>query len=84
MIRLHAEDLCQSMGKKEKYEEYGEPSAQDVARLIRDSAETPLQASQNVTHFVEAVIFNTVRPWTKCREIGTSRSVTFALAYCLL
>lgn len=60
LVRLHAEDLCQATGVVGKYEEYGGPSARSLATLLRESAATPRQAKDNVTAFVDAVIFNAV------------------------
>lgn len=60
LVRLHQEDLCQALGVREKYEEYGGPGAARIIRLLRDAAATPGEASRNVTGFVHGLVFNTV------------------------
>lgn len=58
--RRHQEDLCQALGVREKYEEYGGPSALDVITLLRDASATPRQARANVDRFVDGLLYNTV------------------------
>lgn len=60
LVRTHAEDVCQALGVREKYEELGGPSAATVARFLRDAAETAREARANVAGFVDAVVLNTV------------------------
>ncbi|GAB3161365.1 type II toxin-antitoxin system HipA family toxin [Myceligenerans halotolerans] len=60
VVRLHQEDLCQALGKPEKYEESGGPSAADIIRFLRAQAESPRQARASVERFVDGLIFNTV------------------------
>jgi len=58
--RRHAEDLCQALGVREKYEELGGPDVRTVARFLAESAATPRQAASNVERFADAVVLNTV------------------------
>ena len=58
--RLHQEDLCQALGNPQKYQEYGGPSAADIAQLLRDQSVTAAQARANVDRFVDGLILNTV------------------------
>lgn len=58
--RRHQEDLCQALGTRAKYEEYGGPSAADIVRLLRDASPTPVSARANVTRFLDGLILNTV------------------------
>lgn len=58
--RLHQEDLCQASGQAQKYEDQGGPSAVNLIELLRDSAHTSAQARDNVSLFVDGLIFNTV------------------------
>ena len=60
LVRTHAEDVCQALGVREKYEELGGPAAATVARFLRDAAETAREARANVAGFVDAVVLNTV------------------------
>lgn len=38
MLRVHAEDLCQSLGNQTTYERYGGPTAREVVDLLRRHA----------------------------------------------
>lgn len=58
--RHHQEDLCQALGTRAKYEEYGGPSAVDVVRLLREASPTAAAARANVSRFLDGLIFNTV------------------------
>lgn len=60
LVRLHQEDLCQSLGVAEKYEELGGPTATDLIRLLRDRSRTAAEAEVNVERFVDALVLNTV------------------------
>ncbi len=58
--RLHQEDLCQALGTRAKYEEYGGPSAARICRLLRDASSTPRAARANVWAFLDGFVLNTV------------------------
>jgi serine/threonine-protein kinase HipA len=60
VVRTHQEDVCQALGIRQKYEEYGGPSAPAIIRLLRESAATAQQGRSNVNDFVDGLIFNTV------------------------
>lgn len=58
--RRHQEDVCQALGTSAKYEEYGGPSAADVARVLWDMSPTAAKAKANVDRFLDGLIYNTV------------------------
>ncbi len=58
--RLHQEDVCQALGTSRKYEEYGGPSAADIAQLLRDVSPTAAKARANVERFLDGLIYNTI------------------------
>jgi serine/threonine-protein kinase HipA len=60
LVRLHQEDMCQALGRSEKYEEHGGPTAAEILRLLRESAPTPRDATENVRRFVDGLLFNTL------------------------
>lgn len=60
LVRLHQEDMCQALGRSEKYEEHGGPTAAEILRLLRESAPTPGEAVENVRRFVDGFVFNAV------------------------
>lgn len=60
VVRTHQEDVCQALGIRHKYEEYGGPSASAIIRLLRESAATAQQGRDNVNDFVDGLLFNTV------------------------
>lgn len=57
--RLHAEDLCQALGRApgEKYQHEGGPSPADVAALLRRHMPEPVAAT-DVGSFCDALAFN--------------------------
>ncbi|MFD2768719.1 HipA domain-containing protein [Cellulomonas phragmiteti] len=60
LVRRHQEDLCQSLGTAEKYQEYGGPGAGDIIRLLRERSATASTARSNVQRFVDGLVFNSV------------------------
>jgi serine/threonine-protein kinase HipA len=58
-IRVHQEDMCQALGvpPERKYQNQGGPSAAQVAALIR-SVVSPQRMQEDLTRFVDAMIFN--------------------------
>lgn len=60
IVRLHQEDLCQALGRDEKYESGGGPSALEIIRMLREVSETAGAARRNVERFVDGLIYNTV------------------------
>lgn len=67
IIRLHQEDMCQAMSihPERKYQNDGGPAADDILRLIRDSASDPTRrgmdpsgALEDAWFFIDALIFN--------------------------
>ncbi|WP_425955804.1 HipA domain-containing protein [Xylanimonas sp. McL0601] len=60
VARLHQEDMCQVLGRWQKYEEFGGPSALDVATALRDFAPTAASGERDVAVFVDDLIYNTV------------------------
>jgi serine/threonine-protein kinase HipA len=59
LVRIHQEDICQALGvmPEDKYEADGGPSAERIARLLREQIGEP-QAGHAVRQFVDALIFN--------------------------
>lgn len=57
VLRLHQEDLCQSLGLPPhlKYQQEGGPSAADVIDCIRSWSTTPVL---DLTHFLDLLVFN--------------------------
>lgn len=58
LVRSHQEDLCQSLGVREKYEDLGGPTASRIIRLLRDESRDRAAAEANVAAFVDALVFN--------------------------
>lgn len=58
--RLHAEDLCQALGSREKYEEYGGPGAAAVVELLRAQSSTRAAERFSIAAFVDLLIFSTL------------------------
>ncbi|MFI7708203.1 type II toxin-antitoxin system HipA family toxin [Nonomuraea sp. NPDC049480] len=58
-VRVHQEDLCQSLGihPVHKYQSEGGPGPEDVAALFR-RVQPPHQAQVSVRAFVDALVFN--------------------------
>jgi serine/threonine-protein kinase HipA len=57
ILRIHQEDMCQSLARYPyaKYQNEGGPSPREVINLIRESSSG---AMEDVTRFVDAMIFN--------------------------
>lgn len=60
VARAHFEELRQAMGTRGKYEEYGGPSAAEIARFLSDESESRTEAAVNVEAFAKALVFNTL------------------------
>lgn len=86
LTRLHQEDMCQALGVEQKYEEFGGPSAADVAHLLRRAASTAREGEQNVRAFIDALVYNTLigAPDAHARNYAAlldGDSLTFAPLY---
>ncbi|MEY4511762.1 MAG: hypothetical protein RLZZ450_3884, partial [Pseudomonadota bacterium] len=57
VVRLHQEDMCQALGVSPalKYQNEGGPSAAQIVKLLREHSR---RASDDVSIFVDALIFN--------------------------
>jgi len=58
VTRRHQQDVCQALGRSEKYEQYGGPSAKDIVKLLRDASPTAARGRENVSAFVDGLVFN--------------------------
>jgi serine/threonine-protein kinase HipA len=59
IVRVHQEDMCQALGRppSEKYEEHDGPTAEDIARLIREQVDRE-RIDEDVRRFADAIVFN--------------------------
>ncbi len=60
VTRLHYEELRQAMGTRDKYQEYGGPSVQQIAEFLWAESESRAQALWNVEEFARGLVFNTL------------------------